>query len=238
MRLENIVWDARVPQHLGVFWAAALGADPLTDQRELYEARVSFDAGFFLDLCLPHVATPSVSPARLHLDVAGGARQREVVDRLLDLGAEHADIGQGDVPWVVLADPEGNAFCVREDRDAYRDTGPIAGLPMDSTAPERDAAFWADITGWVRFDGAAPATLRHPSGTGPLLEFWPEPEAKQGKNRLHLDVRRAAGDGDDVFSSVIESGASRLDDYGPDLPWTVMADPSGNEFCILPPSPA
>jgi hypothetical protein len=46
---------------------------------------------------------------RLHLDLAGGA---EEVDRLLGLGAVRLDIGQGAVPWEVLADPEGNEFCV------------------------------------------------------------------------------------------------------------------------------
>ena len=50
---------------------------------------------------------------RLHLDVNPTDREQdEEVRRLLDLGARHADVGQGDVSWVVLADPEGNEFCV------------------------------------------------------------------------------------------------------------------------------
>jgi hypothetical protein len=50
---------------------------------------------------------------RLHLDVSPADREQdEEVRRLLDLGARHADVGQGDVSWVVLADPEGNEFCV------------------------------------------------------------------------------------------------------------------------------
>jgi len=55
---------------------------------------------------------------RLHLDVNPTDRdQREEVRRLLDLGARHADVGQaGDESWVVLADPEGNEFCVLADR--------------------------------------------------------------------------------------------------------------------------
>jgi hypothetical protein len=50
---------------------------------------------------------------RLHLDLrpVGGSHQAEV-ERLIGLGARAADIGQGEVPWVVLADPEGNEFCV------------------------------------------------------------------------------------------------------------------------------
>ena len=55
---------------------------------------------------------------RLHIDVNPTDRdQEEEVNRLLDLGAKHADVGQGDdVKWVVLADPEGNEFCVLRSR--------------------------------------------------------------------------------------------------------------------------
>ena len=54
---------------------------------------------------------------RLHLDLNPTDREQdEEVRRLLGLGARHADVGQGDVSWVVLADPEGNEFCVLADR--------------------------------------------------------------------------------------------------------------------------
>jgi hypothetical protein len=261
VRLENVVWDARDPRRLGRFWAAALDAEPMTDERacerinvtaparsarpsaarpcdepELFEARMALSGDAFLDLCFQRVAVPSSAPARLHLDLAGAARQRDVVERLLGLGATHADIGQGEVPWVVLADPEGNAFCVMEDREAYRGTGPIASLPLDSADPDRDAAFWAEITGWIPWDGIGGAvTLRHPSEIGPLLELCPEPEPKRGKNRLHLDVRPGPGDGD-LSARLVDKGARRLSRAG-DFPWLVFADPSGNEFCLLPASP-
>jgi predicted enzyme related to lactoylglutathione lyase len=230
MRLENIVWDARDPRRLGRFWVAALGAEPITDEPDGVEARLSLADGAFLDLCFQRVDPLSTAPARLHLDLAGGARQQEVVARLLDLGAEPADIGQGAVPWVVLADPEGNAFCVMEDRAAFRDTGPIAALPLDSADPERDTAFWAEITGWTPTAPGA-TTLRHPSRVGPLLELCAEPEPRRGKNRLHLDVRPGAGD-DHIAERVQERGAVPLTAPG-EYPWQTFADPSGNEFCIL-----
>jgi hypothetical protein len=106
VRLENIVWDARDPHRLGRFWVAALGAEPITNEPDAVEARLRLTDDAFLDLCFQRVASPSAAPARLHPDLAGGARQQEVVQRLLDLGAEHADIGQGAVPWTVLTDPE------------------------------------------------------------------------------------------------------------------------------------
>lgn len=111
-----------------------------------------------------------------------------------------------------------------------RDTGPIAALPLDSADPDRDAAFWSEITGWVRMPGAT--TLRHPSGVGPLLELCPEPEPTRGKNRLHLDVRPDGGGDDDIVERVLRWGATPLG-TPPDLPWIGFTDPSGNEFCVL-----
>ena len=53
---------------------------------------------------------------RLHLDLRP-ANQEAEVERLVDMGARHVDIGQGDVEWTVLADPEGNEFCVLRERE-------------------------------------------------------------------------------------------------------------------------
>jgi hypothetical protein len=252
VRLENVVRDARDPRALGGFWAAALSAEVITDEPDLVEARLVLDAGTgaFLDLCFPRVEHPSEAPPRLHLDLRGGPDLDDVVRRLLALGAERADVGQGDdVPWTVLADPEGGAFCIMPDRPGYEaTTGPLVCLPLDSADPERDAVFWAAVTGWRRTAdvGGAPA-LRHPEGVGPLLALCPEPRPKPagpaGKNAIHLDVRRDASDpaeqDDDGDVAVVERmlalGARSLSAPG-ELPWLVFADPSGNELCVLPPS--
>jgi predicted enzyme related to lactoylglutathione lyase len=155
------------------------------------------------------------------------------------LGARRLDIGQGDVPWVVLADPAGNPCCVMEERAVYADTGPIAALPLDSADPDRDAGFWSWLTGWTHAAGVAPRSLRHPSMRGPLLELCHEPAPKgAAKNRLHLDVRLEAGDDPDrVAAGVAERGGRELHMEWGDLPWRHFGDPSGNEFCILPARP-
>jgi hypothetical protein len=237
MYLENLVVDALDPRRLGGFWEAALGTERLTDsEHEGFETRLAVDGGPVLDLCFQPVPGPPSDPPRLHLDLLGGADQTQVVDRLLGLGARHLDIGQRDVPWVVLADPEGNPFCVMEERAAYTGTGPVAALPFDGADPDRDAAFWSWLTGWVDADGVAPRTLRHPSLRGPLLELCPERGAKgAAKNRLHLDVRLEVGDDPDaVAAGIAERGGSELRPGWGELPWRVYADPSGNEFCVLP----
>jgi hypothetical protein len=236
MWIENLVFDAVAPRRLGMFWTDALGLEPLTDNAHGYEARLTVPDGPTLDLGFQPVAEPATTEPRLHLDLYGGSDQQEVVDRLVELGAQHLDIGQGDVPWTVLADVEGNAFCVMDEREAYRDTGPIAAIPIDSADPESDLAFWSKLSGWIPVAGVGSSALRHPSRRGPLLEFCPEPSPKtQTKNRLHIDLRLDNGDDEEaVVRTVQELGGRELGlDWG-DLPWRVFADPSGNEFCILP----
>jgi predicted enzyme related to lactoylglutathione lyase len=238
MRLENLVVDAVDPQRLGRFWEAVIGGELLTDEPDGFETRLAVEGGPVLDLCFQRVPGPATEPPRLHVDLAGGGRQAAEVDRLLLLGARHLDIGQGDVPWVVLADPEGNPFCVMEERAAYIDSGPVAALPLASADPDRDADFWSWLTGWTEARSAAPRSLRHPSRRGPLLELCAQ-RAPKGptKNRLHLDVRLELGeDPDQVAAAVTKRGGWELHPQWGELPWRLYADPSGNEFCVLPAS--
>ncbi|MEP9364388.1 VOC family protein [Nocardioides sp. CN2-186] len=236
MYFENLVFDAVDPQLVGRFWEAVVGGEQLTDEHAGYETRLAIEGGPELDLCFQRVPDAPTDPVRLHLDLLGGDRQDEVVERLLGLGARHLDIGQRDVPWVVLADPEGNPLCVMEERSAYADTGPIAAVPLDSADPDRDVEFWSWLTGWTEVAGVAPRSLRHPSRRGLLLELCPERAPKGAvKNRLHLDIRLETGDdADQVEAGIIERGGAPLrTDWG-DLPWRSYTDPSGNEFCVLP----
>lgn len=234
--LENLVFDSVEPQRLGRFWEAVVGGQRLTDEPEGFETRLTVDGGPELDLCFQRVPEPPSEPLRFHLDLLGGAGQDQVVDRLVGLGASRIDIGQGDVPWVVLSDPEGNPFCVMEERAAYTGTGPIAALPLDSADPDRDATFWSWLTGWTDTPGVAPRTLRHPSMRGPLLELCPEPAPKAAaKNRLHLDIRlESSDDPQEVAAGIVERGGRAVHHDWGDLPWRVYTDPSGNELCVLP----
>lgn len=231
--------DAVAPRQLGRFWEAVVGGERLTDEPDGFETRLTVPGGPVLDLCLQRVAGPAAASPRLHLDLAGGTCQGEVVDRLLGLGARQLDVGQGDVPWVVLADPEGSPFCVVEERSEYAGTGPVAALPLHSADPARDAAFWSWLTGWSPAPGSIPHSLRHPSLTGPFLELLPEAAPKAAaKNRLHLDVRLETGeDPDDIAAGIARRGGRELHPGWGELPWRHFADPSGNEFCVLPVRP-
>jgi len=190
------------------------------------------------------VAEPKTGKNRVHLDLAteSAAHQAAEVERLLALGAVPADIGQRDVPWTVLADPEGNEFCVLDPRPVYRDTGPVAAVVADCPDPAAVAGFWALATGWapagtVSANGMpSGVSLRSPEGSGPYLELLPSADRKVVKNRIHLDV--APYQDEDHAAAVralTAAGAVSLDIRQGDVPWTVLADPEGNEFCVLSP---
>lgn len=117
LRLVQANVKARDASALGRFWAQALG----WVSRSVPGATTVAPAGFVwtdpdAPVCVDVIAVPDPETVRhrVHLDLAttSAAHQTELVAHLKDLGATPADIGQGDVPWTVLADPEGNEFCV------------------------------------------------------------------------------------------------------------------------------
>ena len=113
-RLEALVVDAADPAALARWWAEALGW--VVTVQEPGEVAVEPPApdGLGVPLVFVPVAEAKVGKNRLHLDVASGSvdHQTAQVARLVGLGAHRTDIGQGEVSWVVLADPEGNEFCM------------------------------------------------------------------------------------------------------------------------------
>ena len=109
-RLGSITCDG-TPQ-VGYFWSEALGWPLVWDQNEETAIRAPDGTGPFITWGPP--VAPKVRKNRLHLDIAPpvDVDQQAEVDRLVALGATRIDIGQGDVSWVVMADPDDNEFCV------------------------------------------------------------------------------------------------------------------------------
>ncbi len=101
--------DAKDPASLGRWWQQALGWVVVDEAPDVFEIRPAPDQ--LPGLLFVRVPDDKTVKNRLHLDFRPDDRDREV-DRLLALGATRVDIGQGDSTWVVLADPEGNEFCV------------------------------------------------------------------------------------------------------------------------------
>ncbi|MCZ7377668.1 VOC family protein [Micromonospora sp. WMMC250] len=239
-RLVQINMKARDDSALGDFWAKALGWGVSSEEPGVTnlepEGFVYPDAvAVVIDLVVS--TEPKTVKNRVHVDLAttSAAHQAQVIARLTDLGATPADVGQGDVPWTVLADPEGNEFCVLEPRPIYRDTGPIAAVVVDCTDPRAMARFWGQATDWVLHEATdSKAVLRSAKGVGPYLEFIRTPDVKTGWNRVHLDVRPYPGDDLDASTARLTALGATVIDL--DVPWTVLADPEGNEFCLLTPA--
>jgi hypothetical protein len=237
-----VVVDAADPAGLARFWSAALGWEVTTDEPD--EAEVtppgfSYPSPEALPLVFVPVADPKLVKNRVHLDLATSSQagQRALVARLLDLGARPLDIGQGDVPWAVLADPEGNEFCVLEPRPVYSGAGPVAAIVVDSLGPAALAAFWQLAGGWIRAGSRADlVALRSPAGSGPYLELLRSKDPRTVKNRVHLDVAPLADeDQPAAVDALLRAGATRADVGQGQVTWVTLADPEGNEFCVLSP---
>jgi hypothetical protein len=93
--------------------------------------------------------------------------------------------------------------------------------------------WWADVLRWVVLsDSAEEFEIRPSAHRLPGLIFVPVPDAKESKNRLHLDFR--PDDPQVEVDRFLRPGARRVDIGHGSVPWVVLADPEGNEFCVLP----
>ncbi|RJT80059.1 VOC family protein [Arthrobacter cheniae] len=118
---------------------------------------------------------------------------------------------------------------------------------IESTDHRALARWWAEALGWdIMFEDPDEAVLVPPWARelAPRLRFEQVPPGlvfvsvehrKEGKNRLHLDFAPHTGDDRDAeIARLLALGAARVDvGQGPDVSWDVLADPDGNEFCVL-----
>ncbi|MDC5697514.1 VOC family protein [Intrasporangium calvum] len=106
---EQVVVHSLDPERLGQWWAEALGWVVVYRSADEFEIRPAPDRKPGLDFV--RIEEEKKAKSRLHLDFRPDDQDAEV-ERLLAHGARRVDVGQGDARWVVLADPEGNEFCV------------------------------------------------------------------------------------------------------------------------------
>ncbi|MFE0385134.1 VOC family protein [Streptomyces bungoensis] len=232
------------PPAVGRFWAQALGWSAYNPGATTYVGPAGglvWPDPVVLGIDVVPVPEPrTATKNRVHLDLAttSAAHRAELVARVKALGATPADVGQGDVPWTVLADPEGNEFCVLEPREAHRDTGPVAAVVVDCADPRAMARFWGEATDWTVHEVTGEhAVLRSAQDAGPYLEFLRTPDVKTVPDRVHLDLLPYPGDDKAAEVTRLRAlGATDLDLGQGDVPWTCLTDPEGHEFCVLAPS--
>jgi predicted enzyme related to lactoylglutathione lyase len=110
--LHHIVIDAHDLPALARFWAGVLDWRILSERER--EVVIGTDVSAPVGICFMPVTEEKKVKNRLHLDLTSGPEDRDAeIERILALGARRVEIGQtGEESWTVLADPEGNEFCV------------------------------------------------------------------------------------------------------------------------------
>ncbi|MEO6652792.1 MAG: VOC family protein [Ilumatobacteraceae bacterium] len=237
-RLDALCLDASEPSRQANFWAVALGWDIVESDGEW--ALTPTDGTPF-GILFELTSEQQVGQNNIHLDLTSTSLedQRDLVARLVDLGARHADVGQSvDETHVVLADPEGNEFCIIGPHNQFlAGCGRLGAINADGT--RHAGLFWSAALGWpLVWDENDQTAIRAPDGTGPLIT-WSGPPlmAKRGKNRLHLDIAPPRhSDQQAEADRLVELGATRIDIGQGEVSWVVMADPDGNEFCVVSPN--
>ena len=104
---------------------------------------------------------------------------------------------------------------------------------VDARDPARLARWWAEVLDFqIIYEGPKEVVIARDATTYPGLIFVPVPENKDGKNRLHMDLN--PDDQEAEMERLVNMGARRVDvGQDEDVTWRVLADPEGNEFCLL-----
>jgi catechol 2,3-dioxygenase-like lactoylglutathione lyase family enzyme len=227
-RLLALSFDANDPLGLSRFWADALGwqvAREIDDGAHL----VPTEGTTFRIVFRPTDERKTAkNPIHLDLTTSSIDDQTEMVERLVRLGAQHIDVGQGPSDkHVVLADPEGNEFCVIEPENKFlAGRGRLGSITCDGS-PEV-GHFWSAALGWPLFwDQDEETAIRTPDGTGPFITWGPPVPTNVARNRLHFDIAPLVrGNQQAELDRLVTLGAAVIDGLR-------MADPDGNEFWML-----
>ncbi|HEX9991985.1 MAG TPA: VOC family protein [Acidimicrobiales bacterium] len=238
LRLVALCVDADDPLRLARFWGEALRWAVADGTEDRVPVLPTDGTGFRMEFV--RNPAPKVGPNRLHLDLTSTSLddQREFVERLLSLGARHLDIGQGpDESHVVLADPEGNELCVLEPGNSFvSDSSRLGSITCEGT--REVGLFWSAALGWpLVWDQDEETAVRAPDGTHTFITWGGAPPPKVGRNRLHLEVAPAGGAAQEAeVERLVPLGATLLDRGEGGADRVALADPDGNELCVLPPA--
>jgi len=227
-RLAALELDSLNPRELATFWSRILGRDV-----NLPDASLPGRSGPEFALRFVPIDVPKTALHRMHFDLTSSSAedQQRSVDLALQLGARHLDVGQrGDEGHVVLADPEGNEFCVIEPGNTFlADTARIGAVAGEGSRGV--GYFWSRALQWpLVWDQDGETAIQSPEGGSKITWGGPPVSAKQGRNRLRWvletdhpldnEVDRLVGLG----AAVVSKSPLRAE----------LADLDGNEFVLSP----
>ena len=228
-RLLALTFDVHDPARLADFWARVLGRKVVDDLRGALLPGSDTQVG----LRFASSRAKKVGPNRVHLHLTSTspADQRDTVAAALELGAHHLDVGQlPEEGHVVLADPEGNEFCVIPPNSSFlAGCGFLGELACDGT--RQVGLFWAETLGWpLVWDQDQETAIQSPHGGTKVAWGGPPVAPKHGRNRQRFDLTLTDGDLAAEVDRLLALGATRLGSAGDDA--VELADPDGNEFCL------
>lgn len=214
---QDLCIDAVDPLLLGRFWAGLLGRDLRPREDRLVQLTGPTPRH---TVWVNPVPEPVTVKQRVHLDVHVPSTGAAIA-----LGATPEDLTS--FSWDVLRDPEGGELCVfpRERVPEER----LYEIVVDAHDVAAQAAWWAQVLGG-RVGDDDDAIVDIPDAPFEAIVLEPVPEPKTVKNRIHWDV---AVPGPEGLDALLDAGARVVRPRDPQIRWTVLADPEGNEFCAF-----
>jgi hypothetical protein len=207
-RLTALAQEARDPARLAAFWAGILDRPVVQDDRGHLLPGTGSQLGLRF---VPGGTTVSGrNRTHLHLTSTSGADQRRTVEEALRLGAHHLDVGQRpEEEHVVLADPEGNEFCVIEPGNSF-----LAGCghlgELACTGTREVGLFWAEALGWpLVWDRDGETAVQSPRGGTKVAWGGPPVPARHGRDRQRFDLTLTSGSLAQEVERLVGIGASR-----------------------------
>ncbi|MEW2124607.1 VOC family protein [Streptomyces sp. NPDC007259] len=222
--LAAIGFHATDPAALARFWAGLL------DWERTDAVTVLPPDGKGFGLRFTESQEPKSRQNQAHFDLTSATpqAQQDTVARALELGARHIDIGQTpEEGHIVLADPDGNEFCVIEAGNKFlADTGVIGAVACDGT--QAVGYFWSKALGWpLVWDQDEETAVQSPDGGTKLTWGGPPVAPKPDVNRLYFELTLPADAEETAETARLTALGARP---GPD---GVLLDPDGNEFRLV-----
>ncbi|MFD0026518.1 VOC family protein [Streptomyces sp. NPDC058382] len=234
-QLFAVCFDSSRPARLAEFWSGLLGWESAGGPQDGSATILpNDDTGFRIGFRPGR--EEKAGQNRMHLDLTSTSPedQQRTVARGLELGARHIDIGQRpDEGHVVLADPDGNEFCVIGPGNNFlADCGFVGALACDGS--REVGYFWSQALGWpLVWDQDQETAIRSPHG-GPKLTWGGPPlMPRTGRDRVRFDLAAPAHEDRQAEIERLVSLGARRTGAGRNDDRVVMTDPDGNEFCVL-----
>jgi predicted enzyme related to lactoylglutathione lyase len=228
-RLSALRFDAVHPHDLARFWAGVLGGWKVAEDGATLVSSSEND----IPIRFSPGADPKTGQNQIHFDLTSASddQQNSTVAKALAIGGKHIDIGQSpEELHVVLADPEGNEFCVVGAGNKFlADCGFLGAVNCDGTRAL--GYFWGEVLGWpLVWDQDEETAIRSPAG-GPMVTWsGPPVRPKLGKNRVRFEISLSADDVTAELERLVALGATLVSSTNDTFEFL---DPDGNEFTVV-----